>query len=54
MSNYKPTIGIEVHLELNTDAKVFSLSKNNYSDVAVREKACKATGRTWSNNSCTE
>ncbi len=34
MSNYKPTIGIEVHLELNTDAKVFSLSKNNYSDVA--------------------
>ena len=34
MSSYKPTIGIEVHLELNTDAKVFSLSKNNYSDVA--------------------
>ena len=34
MNNYKPTIGIEVHLELNTDAKVFSLSKNNYSDVA--------------------
>ena len=34
MSNYKPTIGIEVHLELNTNAKVFSLSKNNYSDVA--------------------
>ena len=34
MNNYKPTIGIEVHLELNTNAKVFSLSKNNYSDVA--------------------
>ena len=34
MNNYKPTIGIEVHLELNTDAKVFSPSKNNYSDVA--------------------
>ncbi len=34
MSNYKPTIGIEVHLELNTNAKVFSLSKNNYSDIA--------------------
>ena len=34
MSNYKPTIGIEVHLELNTKAKVFSSSKNDYSDVA--------------------
>ncbi len=34
MNNYKPTIGIEVHLELNTNAKVFSLSKNNYSDIA--------------------
>ena len=30
MNNYKPTIGIEVHLELNTNAKVFSLSKNDY------------------------
>lgn len=34
MSNYKPTIGIEVHLELNTNRKVFSPSKSNYSDVA--------------------
>lgn len=34
MPNYTPTIGIEVHLELNTNAKVFSLSKNNYSDIA--------------------
>ena len=34
MNNYKPTIGIEVHLELNTNRKVFSPSKSNYSDVA--------------------
>lgn len=30
MSNYKPTIGIEIHLELKTNAKAFSLSSNNY------------------------
>lgn len=30
MNNYTPTIGIEIHLELKTNAKVFSLSKNNY------------------------
>lgn len=30
MSNYKPTIGIEVHLELKTNAKVFSRSLNDY------------------------
>ena len=34
MNNYKTTIGIEVHLELNTDSKVFSNSKNDYGDVA--------------------
>ena len=34
MSNYKPTIGIEVHLELNTNAKVFSSSKNDYGKIA--------------------
>ncbi len=31
MNNYKPTIGIEVHLELKTKAKVFSPSLNDYS-----------------------
>ena len=30
MNNYKPTIGIEIHLELKTNAKAFSLSTNNY------------------------
>ena len=30
MNNYKPTIGIEIHLELKTNAKAFSLSPNNY------------------------
>lgn len=30
MNNYKPTIGIEIHLELKTNKKVFSPSKNNY------------------------
>lgn len=34
MSEFKPTIGIEVHMELNTNAKVFSNSKNNYKDIA--------------------
>ena len=30
MNNYKPTIGIEVHLELKTAAKAFSRSLNDY------------------------
>ena len=34
MNNYKPTIGIEVHLELNTNRKVFSPSKNDYKTPA--------------------
>jgi len=28
MSNYIPTIGIEVHVELKTNTKIFSSSKN--------------------------
>lgn len=31
MNNYKPTIGIEIHLELKTNAKAFSSSCNSYS-----------------------
>ena len=30
MNDYKPTIGIEIHLELKTKSKVFSTSLNNY------------------------
>ena len=30
MSNYIPTIGIEVHVELKTNTKIFSASKNGY------------------------
>lgn len=30
MSNYIPTIGIEVHVELKTNTKIFSSSKNGY------------------------
>ena len=34
MNNYKPTIGIEIHLELKTNAKVFSNTKNDYNSPA--------------------
>ena len=34
MSNYIPTIGIEVHLELKTKTKIFSSSKNGYGQTA--------------------
>lgn len=34
MSNYIPTIGIEVHVELKTNTKIFSSSKNGYGSMA--------------------
>ena len=34
MNNYKPTIGIEIHLELKSNSKVFSPSRNNYKSPA--------------------
>ena len=34
MTNYIPTIGIEVHVELKTKTKIFSNSKNGYGQMA--------------------
>ena len=34
MSNYKPTVGIEVHAELKTNTKIFSDSLNGYANIA--------------------
>ena len=34
MSNYIPTIGVEVHLELKTNTKIFSNSINGYGEMA--------------------
>ena len=34
MSNYIPTIGVEVHLELKTTTKIFSSSLNGYGRMA--------------------
>ncbi len=34
MTNYIPTIGIEVHVELKTNTKIFSNSKNGYGSMA--------------------
>ena len=33
-NNYIPTIGIEVHVELKTNTKIFSNSKNGYGQMA--------------------
>ena len=33
MSKYLPTIGIEVHVELKTNTKIFSNSRNGYGSV---------------------
>jgi aspartyl-tRNA(Asn)/glutamyl-tRNA(Gln) amidotransferase subunit B len=34
MSNYIPTIGVEVHVELKTNTKIFSASTNGYGEMA--------------------
>ena len=34
MSNYIPTIGVEVHVELKTKTKIFSNSTNGYGQMA--------------------
>ena len=34
MTNYIPTIGIEVHVELKTNTKIFSPSTNGYGQMA--------------------
>ena len=34
MSNYIPTIGVEVHVELKTKTKIFSNSTNGYGKMA--------------------
>ena len=34
MSNYIPTIGVEVHVELKTNTKIFSPSVNGYGQMA--------------------
>ena len=34
MSNYIPTIGVEVHVELKTKTKIFSNSINGYGEMA--------------------
>ena len=34
--DYIPTIGIEVHVELNTNTKIFSPSPNTYGKVLIQ------------------
>ena len=34
MSNYIPTVGVEVHVELKTNTKIFSPSINGYGEMA--------------------
>ena len=35
MSDYKKTVGIEVHCELKTNTKMFSSAANAYGDEAI-------------------
>ena len=38
--NYKPTIGLEVHVELNTQSKMFCSCRNNSDAVAPNSQIC--------------
>jgi len=38
MNNLKPTIGIEVHVELKTNSKAFSPSINHYNSPSNRKQ----------------
>ncbi|MDO8524347.1 MAG: Asp-tRNA(Asn)/Glu-tRNA(Gln) amidotransferase subunit GatB [bacterium] len=37
---YKPTIGLEIHIELNTKSKMFCSCKNDSSEVEVNKNVC--------------
>jgi len=38
--NYKPTIGLEIHIELNTASKMFCSCKNDSSEVQPNKNVC--------------
>ncbi len=40
MSDYKPTIGLEIHAELKTQTKMFCLSKNDSDEVRPNVNVC--------------
>ncbi len=40
MSNYKPTIGLEIHAELKTKSKMFCDSKNDPSETRPNQNVC--------------
>ena len=51
MSDYKKTIGIEVHCELKTNTKMFSTSTNGYQSVA-NKNICAIDLANWSRWLC--